>query len=257
MTTTCRNEMAVSPVIGVMLMLVVTVIVAAVLSGVAGGMMGGTNQKAPTLAMDIKIINMGTYTGSGFFASVTGVSEPINTGDLKIVTSWKAKNQTTAATVSGGNTTIPGNTNVNIIGTISQSIYLVAPFGAGPGINGTATVGYQDSNPTKPTRRSQQFGNYTLMPGTALSAQPAGQNSYSYLGGTWGDGGSTGTYGYGVSSPYIYTVATAGTNYLDPISALLGPNWPDLRAGDVVNVKFVHIPTGKVIFNKDITVTEG
>jgi archaeal type IV pilus assembly protein PilA len=256
MTTTYRSDTAVSPVIGVMLMLVVTVIVAAILSGVAGGMLGGSNQKAPTLAMDVRIVNMGSYTGSGFFATVTGVSEPIKTADLKLITSWKAKNQTTGATVSGGNTTVPGYKNVNMFGTAdwTTTAGIVAPFGSGPGINGTATVGYQDNNPTKPTRRAQQFGNYTLMPGTALSAIPAGQNSYSYMGGTWASG-VTGSQGYGVSSPYTYTWTT--NPVLDATTGVLGPGWADLRAGDVVNVKFIHIPTGKIIYNKDITVTEG
>jgi FlaG/FlaF family flagellin (archaellin) len=42
-----RNEQAVSPVVGVMLMLVVTIIIAAVVSAFAGGLVGGTT-KAPT-----------------------------------------------------------------------------------------------------------------------------------------------------------------------------------------------------------------
>lgn len=41
-----RNDEAVSPVIGIMLMLVVTIIIAAVVSGFAGGLAGGTD-KAP------------------------------------------------------------------------------------------------------------------------------------------------------------------------------------------------------------------
>lgn len=41
-----RNESAVSPVIGVLLMLVVTIIIAAVVSGFAGGMAGGTSKAA-------------------------------------------------------------------------------------------------------------------------------------------------------------------------------------------------------------------
>ena len=80
---------AVSPVIGVMLMLVVTVIIAAVVSGFAGGLVGGEgSQKVPSLSMDVSIINSGTFRGSGFSAKILGVSEPIPTKDLKIVTSW-------------------------------------------------------------------------------------------------------------------------------------------------------------------------
>ena len=41
-----RNDEAVSPVVGVMLMLVVTIIIAAVVSGFAGGLAGGTSKSA-------------------------------------------------------------------------------------------------------------------------------------------------------------------------------------------------------------------
>ena len=73
-----RREEAVSPVVGVMLMLVVTIIIAAVVSGYAGGLVGGgNNQKSPTLSMDVKIVNTGTAVGSGFFATVLSISDPI------------------------------------------------------------------------------------------------------------------------------------------------------------------------------------
>ena len=68
---------AVSPVVGVMLMLVVVIIIAAVVSGFAGGLVGGSSQKAPNLIMDVKIVNTGYYTTSGFFATVVEISRPI------------------------------------------------------------------------------------------------------------------------------------------------------------------------------------
>jgi FlaG/FlaF family flagellin (archaellin) len=52
-----KNESAVSPVVGVMLMLVVTIIIAAIVSAFAGGLVGGT-QKAPQAAIQ------GTYSQS-------------------------------------------------------------------------------------------------------------------------------------------------------------------------------------------------
>jgi flagellin-like protein len=54
-----QNDRAVSPVVGVMLMLVVTIIIAAVVSGFAGGLIGSNNQKTPALTMDVRIVNSG------------------------------------------------------------------------------------------------------------------------------------------------------------------------------------------------------
>ena len=55
------RDAAVSPVIGVMLMLVVTIIIAAVVSAFAGGLAGGTN-KAPQVAFGAKLVNEGNLT---------------------------------------------------------------------------------------------------------------------------------------------------------------------------------------------------
>ena len=49
-----RNEDAVSPVIGVMLMLVVTIVIAAVVAAFAGGL-GSDVEMAPTAALDIDV----------------------------------------------------------------------------------------------------------------------------------------------------------------------------------------------------------
>jgi hypothetical protein len=55
----------------------------------------------------------------------------------------------------------------------------------------------------------------------------------------------------------MYQYTPSGTTYLDPASAVLGPDWESLQAGDRVNVKVIYMPTGSVIFQKDIPVTEG
>ena len=53
-----RKEDAVSPVIGVMLMLVVTIVIAAVVAAFAGGL-GSDVEMAPTAALDIDVISNG------------------------------------------------------------------------------------------------------------------------------------------------------------------------------------------------------
>ena len=186
-------EGAVSPVVGVMLMLVVTIIIAAVVSGYAGGLVGGNNQKAPTLTMDVKISTTGA--SQGFTATVTGTSDPILTKDLKIATSWSKL--TSFGYLTGGNTTMAAPN-------------ITAPWGFGPGISGPQNLANLFNNP------NATFGNYTLLSGTGL--------------------------------------ATSSTT---DITSVLGPGWQNLSSGDKVTVNIVHIPTGKVIFSRDIAVTEG
>ena len=107
-----QNENAVSPVVGVMLMLVVVIIIAAVVSGFAGGLVK-TTPVAPQLTLDVHIINSGYYPTSYFKATVTGVSAPIRTNDLKIITSW-SKTVNPGQVVTGGATITPGVTNFNV-----------------------------------------------------------------------------------------------------------------------------------------------
>lgn len=87
------QEHAVSPVVGVMLMLVVTIIIAAVVSAFAGGMGSGT-QKAPQASIDVKIDSAADNTmgGTNVLMTFTELSgDPIQTKDLAIVTYYKNK----------------------------------------------------------------------------------------------------------------------------------------------------------------------
>ena len=82
------NEHAVSPVVGVMLMLVVTIIIAAIVSAFGGGLLGGSTQKTPQLTVDTRIANGGYWSNSLFSMTVTGEDQVIPTKDIKLVTSW-------------------------------------------------------------------------------------------------------------------------------------------------------------------------
>jgi FlaG/FlaF family flagellin (archaellin) len=89
-----RSEDAVSPVVGVMLMLVVTIIIAAVVSAFAGGIAGETRQ-APTASLDVKVYslkNLGAMPpwGEGYYTPEITIrhlsGDPLPTKDLRIVT---------------------------------------------------------------------------------------------------------------------------------------------------------------------------
>jgi archaeal type IV pilus assembly protein PilA len=217
-----RGEDAVSPVVGVMLMLVVTIIIAAIVSGYSGGLLGGTNQQAPTLSMDITITESESggveNSNGGFSATVTGVSQPIQTSRLKLVTSWSTKDREDGSILVGGNTTVGTPLNVYTAGTQGPSgtsgyttmISDNAPFGFGPGVNGTPNI-------VAPYLGDQQFGNYTLMAGTGLKARNEDGSGFA--------------------------------------TQVLGGDWDNLKVGDVVTVNVIYVPNGKVILNKEVAVT--
>lgn len=214
--------------------------------------------------MNVKVINMGSWVGSGFYATVTGVSEPIQSKDLKIATSWSTTKKydpgywtnTSAGiaaigtTFAGGNTAVPLSLNVNRMA--GASFKGSAPYGFGAGINGSSS-GSGDTNPTMPTLL-QQFGNYSVQSGTNIYASPCGAKSWAWVGGQ--AGATSGTTGYGISSPYTYTTDYITGGMTDPTQAVLGLGWENLRSGDTVTVRVIHIPSGKVIYQKDVAVTE-
>jgi len=308
---------AVSPVIGVMLMLVVTIIIAAVVSGFAGGLVGDNNQQPPSLAMDVEIVNSGNYRASAFFANVLGVSEPIPTKDLKIITSWVTTvKKNTYISQSGAE--VPGSGcilglpigtvyhgGVEVLPGISNSFTYntgksVAPHGFGPGVGNltesdTGDYGARSDGPLVPTSAWQffavtHFGNYSLEQGTVMMADAAGRpciggaepGGYpSYRGGCaiGGYGGSAKPervlpngdrlftfYPYQYSHGNQYRVYTGDKTtaveivkdnwHADSMQGVLGCGWENLRAGDVVNVKIIHTPSGKTIFNKDVVVKD-
>ena len=83
-----RKEDAVSPVVGVMLMLVVTIIIAAVVSGFAGGL-ASVKEKAPQAFFECRISENSMGGAYGYEFVLKHLSgDPINTHNLKLVTSW-------------------------------------------------------------------------------------------------------------------------------------------------------------------------
>jgi archaeal type IV pilus assembly protein PilA len=267
-----NGDEAVSPVVGVMLMLVVTIIIAAVVSGFAGGLVNGQS-KSPALTMDVKISNTGSYVGSGFTAVVLSTSEPINTKDLRLVTSWmttmkiptSADLSTTQQAIpvgtlfNGGNTSLPTSKNVLCWQGMQTNVvtnWATAPFAIGPGIantNAMDPIGNKTDLQSKPTG---WFGNYTLQQGVTLYAYPYGSDSGTAIAGA---PGLASDCGYNGVTPYSYAAASGKyeNGQVDPTAAVLGTGWEQLRVGDTVNVKVIYVPTGAAIYSRDVTVTEG
>lgn len=258
-----RNDDAVSPVIGVMLMLVVTIIIAAVVSTFAGGLVD-SQESAPAINLDVSIKNSGAWATSYFKADVLSVSEPIDTAKLKLITSWSTISKEQVDYVTPGGTNEHRNEGDPISGgaTVSNAGNQSNVFGWGgggfgnntyyPDGNGTAPWGYgmgiQEPNSGKPNGVSQQFGRYSLIGGTIMKAYPAGQSS--------GFGFASATSGYGVTTPYEYSSWDYAVNSnVDGMQAVLGQNWEHLRTGDTVNVKVIYIPSGAVIYDRNVKVS--
>ena len=213
-----KRDRAVSPVAGVMLMLVVTIIIAGVVAAFAGGL-AGTEKAAPTLVATTEIWSADTYDNyaMGRFAmNIESVSEPVSTADLKIVTSWKYVDGDEEKT--GGNTVTAGTKNTKY-----DTYEYNAPIGMGSGVTGNQlTSGSYGEN--------QWFGNYNLIAGTSMSANGA------YTGEGKSGGAKTHTSG-------------------DAMDAILGDAWSEnLKKGSTVSVKLIYIPSNAVIYDREVIV---
>ena len=106
MKKTEQKDDAVSPVVGVMLMLVVTIIIAAVVAAFASGVTADV-EKAPNTVLDVKIYE-NYMSGSYSFPSIQVKSiggEPISTEDMVIKFSWTGNDgKDYSASYSGGKT---------------------------------------------------------------------------------------------------------------------------------------------------------
>ena len=91
---TKKSEDAVSPVIGIMLLVVVTVIIAAVITAFATGVVGST-EPVPVAVLDVEIFsnqeNMAGLSGPELF--ITHISgDAVDTNNIELRTSWTHKN---------------------------------------------------------------------------------------------------------------------------------------------------------------------
>jgi len=218
-----KGDAGISPVVGVMLMLVVTIIIAAVVSAFAGGSMTGS-QKAPTLNAEFHVKNGGTDATSYFSMKVLGVSEPIPTKNLQLITSWVTTNRMSGASLPpGGNTSYAGRGGVDVTddGTTNS---ITVPTGYGNGVTEWA------SDTIHPA--GAMWGNFTLTSGTSTFDRPY-------------------KYGTGTDGAYSYSASHTAT---DPLQAILGGNWTHLKAGDTVTVRIVDTKSGKMLVDQNIMV---
>ncbi len=235
-----QRDSAVSPVVGVMLMLVVTIIIAAVVASFAGGLVTNT-EKAPSAVLDVEIYSehdiagsMGAlYKGYGYAPdfTITHLSgDPIETADTKLVFSWT--NATTGQTYhteyaggegeitylnsSGGSQTVPGAFYAN-----DGSIDAADVFG-----NVTLTTGMQ----------MQTASNFlTIHWGTGTTAMNTGSPLMDVV------------FGEDIASDFTPAAQDGEYIYEGGVMELL-------PKGTAVSVQLVHIPSGNLIYDKVVYV---
>ncbi|HJJ28788.1 MAG TPA: type IV pilin N-terminal domain-containing protein [Methanocorpusculum sp.] len=231
-----RKEAAVSPVVGVMLMLVVTIIIAGVVAVFAGSMAGST-EAAPVISLETELVNGGNYYNSHFSMKVLSVSEPIPTSDLKITTTWYDKTNAKWVTTSTGDISTSWSWQDQKPTPGTHTVTGTSPYGYGSGV---AEVN------TGVPNNEQGFGSYTLVGGTSMQAYPAGQ-AHGYI-----DKNDKASEGYFDGS---YTGFAEGSGSADAMQSIFGYGWENLKSGDTVNVKLIYLPSGTAIYEKDVVVS--
>lgn len=228
-----NGEDGISPVVGVMLMLVVTIIIAAVVSAFAGGAVGGS-QKAPNANMEVHIKNGGTNSTSYFSMKVLGVSDPIPTKSLQLTTSWTTADKDPSSSTYQTSVTGGGIANKTAAAYVTGD--LVAGTTAFSVPTGYGNLVKNVSNDTYHTPEAQ-WGNFTLSSGTSTFDRP----------GT--------TYGTGTGGSYFYGASTTTpSSTYDPMQVILGRNWSFLRSGDTVSVRLIDTASGKTIVDQNVVV---
>jgi archaeal type IV pilus assembly protein PilA len=206
---------AVSPVVGVMLMLVVTIIIAAVVSGFAGGI-GGTSQAAPSVSLDISV-SAATTAMSKYVVIENLGGESLDTKDLRIISTFTCPDIVMKTPVEHAGKvikhTIDGSLEPVEANDLVTDTGIVPDF---PWIPQTTNNGGVVSTRTA----DRTFGTAILNPGSSIQF-----DRYYFLG----------IDETADSDVYVSKYGFAGDEKL--------------------HVTIVHIPSGKTIYDKDVVIT--
>ncbi len=146
-----QNESAVSPVIGVMLMIVVTIIIAAIVSAFAGDMSGGQST-TPVASISCSIVKPDANNATLTMTHLSG--DPINTRNTRIIVGYKDANGNPLQTRTSGS-------SVSILNFDGETISVTVPYLADP------KVGSLDSTGDKLT--AINYGKYVWNTGQVIT----------------------------------------------------------------------------------------
>jgi flagellin-like protein len=211
-----KDTKAVSPVIGIMLMLVVTVILAAAVSSTSTGLMKSSDP-APFAVFEVDVAKnvYDQYMGARDMMSIKHITgDPIATSDMKIVTfNHEGVRQEILPGESVDYFTSDWAGFSWAGWNMTDTVAGVVPYWNNAGKD------YFGDNP------AVDFGNYTLRPGVVMTAQ---------------------NYRTGIMDPYP-------DGYSDQMDVMFA-DWSNVSQGDFVTVRIIHSPSGSVIFDNKVMV---
>ncbi|MFA7694625.1 MAG: type IV pilin N-terminal domain-containing protein [Methanoregula sp.] len=216
-----KKESAVSPVVGVMLMLAVTIMIAAIVSATAGSF-SNTEKKAPSAILDVSIFTAKDY--GGFYAPTMTIKHisgnVLQTKDLQIITYY----------------TVPGSGNISrgsLMGVKSVDV----KDSSGTKQYGVLFISNEDQGSPE-----TWFGNSTatFKPGDIL-VTPA-----QYCENEDTDAGNTILHRNPAMELLFPNVRFIKSSASDA---------DEFSQGGVVTVKIIHTPSGQIIFDKDVVIS--
>ena len=242
MKKTEQKDDAVSPVVGVMLMLVVTIIIAAVVAAFAGGLATST-ETAPNAVLDVQIFSAANTGGTMSITYAPDMTidhlggDSVDTGDLEIKFSWtNISGQTFYSSYNGSEDSISYNGGYGDTSR-KKALYLNDMIQSGD---------------------NALFGNAVLTTGSHMQTY-ANYLKQDYLDPSWGGTGKTIIH---TGSPFM-DVIFGGSNEFTKASLLTDDNgfpvyhdgiMKEMPAGTAVHVTIIHTPSGQAIYDKVVYV---
>ena len=226
-----KSDDAVSPVLGVMLMVVITVVIGAVIAAFATGMVADT-EPTPNAVLKVEILSnslaledtYSNYAGPDF--QITHISgDAVDTGDIEIQLSWTHDGCSHYSTYSAEEFSekhtsgLAPDVNKGVGMPRSQPMYVKMPGGEG-------AFGYD-----------HYFGKVVLTPGLKITA-------------------STDCISYNDAekpykkSPFMNVIFDNGNLETAGENGIMS----HLEPGTAVNVMIVHLPSDKAIYDKKVVV---
>ena len=222
-----KSDDAISPVIGVMLMLVITVVIAAVITVFATGTVADT-EPAPTVVLDVEIFDyyQALDSSGGPDFHITHIAgDAVDTKDLEIRLSWENNGKSYFSTYSADSFKSQYSSGVNGGGGDAR----MQPMYVKTVVNGNMRHDYGSSN------LDYYFGDVILKSGMHLTA------TADFLTNNQKN----------TRSLYMDIIFNNGeTNGLDSEYGIM----KEMPEGTAVNVMILHVPSNKAIFDKVVYV---
>lgn len=230
-----KSDDAVSPVIGVMLMLVITVVIAGVIAAFGTGMVGET-ESAPNVVLDVKILEyyqaIPNCGGPDFqIRHVSG--DPLDTNDIEIQIAWTHGTTSYYSTYSAAafnekyQNGLAPTANIGAWTRMQPMYVKVDNVPNNPGLD----YKYGSNN------RDYYFGDVILTPGMRLTTSA----DMLKLGAE------------AVGSPFMDLIFNKGVVKTQDVTTDKGI-MEYLPVGTPVDITILHIPSNTIIYEKEVVV---